>query len=91
MRIPTRYKVSSNNIEEIDSHLLIQSEDFMYGLDVENFIYKLDTKETITLLFLAMGYKPKEIKTILGYKNVNSIGKIVMKMKGVFKKEYFKN
>jgi len=72
----------------IDS-IIPPHEDFIYGIDIERFIYQLTSEQSIVLLFLSLGYKPKEIRSILGFKNVNSIGKIVMGLKDVFRKEYF--
>ena len=58
-------------------------EDSMRRLDVEDFIYKLNMKETITILFMAMSYKPKEISDILGYKNVNNVYQILYRIRNL--------
>lgn len=77
-----------NDPDYLDT-IIPSTEDFIYSLDIEKFIYKLSEKEAIVLLFLSMGFKAKEIKEIMGYKNVNNINKIVMSLKKTFNKEYF--
>lgn len=74
--------------DEFD-YLIPSYEDYQYGLDIEAFIHSLSYQETLTLLFLSLSFKPKEIRDIMGFKNVNSIGKIVMTLKDKYKKEYF--
>jgi hypothetical protein len=56
-------------------------EDSMRRIDVENYIFHLDMKESIVLLFTASGYGPEDIRKILKYRDVNTIYQIRARMR----------
>lgn len=82
---PVKKKKMDRDIDEVSHYHNIPDpyEGSMCGLDVENFIFKLDMQESTILLFMALSYKPKEICKLLGYKNLGSIYQILTKMRNL--------
>lgn len=72
--VPT---ISLDNENFDIEHLLPTTELSVASMDVEKFIYHLPYRNVAVLVFLSMGYKPKEIMKIMRFKNVNSIHHIV--------------
>lgn len=75
-----------SEIEYMDS-VMAPHYDSVSRIDIEKFIFKLSMNEVVVLLFLAMGYKRKEVKEIMGYKNVQNINQIVMRLREKHVKE----
>lgn len=61
--------------------------DSINRIDIERFIFTLPLNETIVLVFAAMGYKRSEIQELLGYKRVQSVNQMFMKLR----ESYLKN
>jgi hypothetical protein len=64
-------------------------EDSIRRVDIENFIFSLTLMESMALVFLALGDKRKDIAKRMGYRNVTTISKLVLRMRVLVEKEQF--
>ncbi len=61
-------------------------EDSTDRIDVERFIFTLPLNESIVLVFSSMGYSRDEIRKLLGYRRVQSINQMFMKLRHLYLK-----
>lgn len=62
-------------------------EDFIYYMDMERLIFKLEKEQTLILLYRYMGFKPEEIVEILGFKNIGKYYRLNFKLRRNYEKQ----
>lgn len=76
----------SFSIDEL-SEELHPIDNYTPRVDIERFIFSLSFNETLTLLMLSLGFKPREIQKFTHYKNVNSIHKLRYQLRAMYRKK----